>query len=84
MKAMNLLTGLTLVILLQLSQSQTNFLQIPTTKFHSESTKINHGDLYQIFVSAQQGVNPSTQQLVGEDIQSQTIQAVENLKAILE
>ena len=46
------------------------------------SQAIKTGDF--IFCSGQIGLSPSTGQLVGSDISSQTIQALQNLKIILE
>lgn len=52
----------------------------PANATYSQATVL--GNL--VFVSGQLGIDPATGQLAGEDIESQTRQALENVKAVLE
>jgi 2-iminobutanoate/2-iminopropanoate deaminase len=46
---------------------------------YSQAVEVNN----QLFISGQIPINPVTGELVGEDLEKQTVQSLENIKAIL-
>ncbi len=51
---------------------------------YSKATRIDMGDKYMIFTSGSLGADPTTGDLVTNEIAGQTKQALENLKNLLE
>ncbi|PTW02813.1 2-iminobutanoate/2-iminopropanoate deaminase [Halanaerobium saccharolyticum] len=47
---------------------------------YSQAVEVNN----QLFISGQIPINPETGELVGDDLKKQTVQSLENLKAVLE
>ena len=56
----------------------------PLSGLFSAATKVNFGEFSMIYTSGQLGVDPSTGDLVSDDVEDQVKQAIENLKSILE
>ena len=50
----------------------------------SAATKVNFGEFSMIYTSGQLGIDRSTGELISDDVEEQTKQAIENLKAVLE
>jgi enamine deaminase RidA (YjgF/YER057c/UK114 family) len=50
----------------------------------SKASKVSLGEVSEIFVSAQLGVDPKTNKLVSDSVGEQTTQALKNGKAIIE
>lgn len=46
---------------------------------YSQAVEVNN----QLFISGQIPINPATGELVGQDLEKQTVQSLENLKAVL-
>ena len=51
---------------------------------YSSATKVNFGDFSMIYCAGCIGMDPATSQLISDDVEEQTRQAILNLKAILE
>jgi len=51
---------------------------------YSKATRVNLGETDMIFFSGQIGINPNTGNLVSDDVSAQAVQALTNVKTLLE